>query len=201
MNKKWPLKKGHPSSASVVQGNDSHLNWHQWWSKRLSNLYSSPLPLCSWSLSEPGPSCPPRTAAAEGTEAALGTGVTGEAGSGYGAQGRAGLCQAWVGADGAGELSWSTAPGKASQVWWWPWGTGSSSLKQTLWQKPWFSVMALWHKEHSEGICQCSVEFFYQPISLWLWILCTLSLQLRLLVASPPVSHGEPGCCHRATGR
>lgn len=55
-------------------------------------------------------------------------------------------------------------------------------------------------KKHSEGICQCSVEFS-QPTSLWLWILCTLSLQLRLLVASPPVSRGEPGCCYRATGR
>lgn len=59
----------------------------------------------------------------------------------------AGLCQAGVGADGPGELSWSIGPGKASQAWWWPWGTGSSSLKQTLWQKPWLSVMALWPKK------------------------------------------------------
>lgn len=115
MNKEWPLKKGLSSPVSVLKGNDSHLNWHQRCSKRLFNSTAAPCHCAPGVCQSQGhPATPARTLAAEGTEAALGTGVMDEAGLGCRCVGGPGQgCaklepgSAGVGADGPGELSWT----------------------------------------------------------------------------------------------
>lgn len=184
MNKEWPLKKGLSSSASVLQGNDSHLKWHQRWSKRLSNLYSSPLSLGPWGSVKAGlgsqgcPATPAKTFAAEDPEAALGTG-----GTGWGwvrmwpcgwARGRTGLCQA---------RAWPCWGGG-----WWLWvadvkpwarmvrgvvvvtvvvtvGHWQQLLETSSLAKAMTFCNGSSTEKCSEGICQCSVEPLFQPTS------------------------------------